>query len=170
MRICRPSLVEMKAFTNRCLEPRPRRRRGPLGVPAQTELFAVSNKYGLTIGNLFDVAERLTKEHRSCPNADLAMHDPDDGHVKVRVHFQATIKFDPKDARLHRSREVDEQEEVSKQERITERTRMIAFLVAKQTGEHFKAFLRTKVPITSSRQHRTTDPDAERIREQERGG
>lgn len=86
MYIVQPPIKEIRVHRPCCDQARHRDDR--LTLTAET---------GITIGDLYDMASKLSAEHRFCPFATPFLHD-DDGIVRVDISFSVTITLRPDDA------------------------------------------------------------------------
>ncbi|KAK4545772.1 hypothetical protein LTR36_002726 [Oleoguttula mirabilis] len=98
-------------------------------------LSLIKNEGGLTIGDLWDEAEKLFQEHGNCANADWDELD-DGGRVQMKVYFKAIVKLPPDDPILKRWKNAAERAKQQGRVSKARKRKMVAFTAAKQAGMH----------------------------------
>ncbi|KXT14611.1 hypothetical protein AC579_3668 [Pseudocercospora musae] len=84
-----PPPPPLNAFTQTF--PQPFQLPQPIPHP-RPNIKPVTNKNGITVGDLLDKASELALAHKLCPFASAGHHDQD-GNVKVSVQFATTVKL-----------------------------------------------------------------------------
>lgn len=91
MLICQPPVNKIKAYLNCCCPPKERSWMGSATTRARrTTPETLRSQSGITVGDLYDAAERLAKEHALCPFAE-GFQINEDGIVDVCVTFEAVV-------------------------------------------------------------------------------
>lgn len=100
----------------------------------------ISNRNGITIGDLLKAAKRLQKKHENCPIAPFHMHDLVDGRVRMQTAFQAayTVRQEDPLLKIPESKDTEEDQEeddglVSEERRLS---RIRVFYERKRVGKY----------------------------------
>jgi hypothetical protein len=86
---------------------------------AKETIHAAEPADGITLGDLDDTVERITRVHQMCPHAPPEMHD-NEGFVRVRIYCEGEYQLGKSESDLlweDRERELQEREERQLQER-----------------------------------------------------
>lgn len=130
--IASPPIYEMEIFTS-CCNPNnvfmhlPQRN-------DQSPPQRVKSMTGLTIGDLYDAAQRHRKDHAWCRRAQLDQHD-DDGIVKPAVSFCCNIKIEPGDPIVKQAMSALCKDKASKGSASEKQKPMLRYIEAKRQGK-----------------------------------
>ncbi|KAK5706627.1 hypothetical protein LTR97_001617 [Elasticomyces elasticus] len=125
-----------KSFTMaiNCCDPDDRELLGAEPLPAAQ----ITNPAGVTIGELYDEAQRAMQQHINCPFADWRNHTAN-GAVDLKVTFKAQLNL-PANHPRSIQHELEQQEEVEENERLKPGRKLRQeFCEAKAEGEFFYA-------------------------------
>lgn len=86
------------------------------------------------MGDVRNAYDRITGEHRLCPDAQPCDHQPD-GSVKVHVSFEATVIAEHDDPALVQRKESERKRKVDEAKERELEARMRPYVAAKRIGE-----------------------------------
>ena len=129
MYFCQTPVKEMESMTDCC-------RDTDAFMPAHA-LSTVKRDSGVTIGDLYNEAERLFKKHQHCPNSTWMCQDSH-GNARVLVQFAAIVKLKADDPILAPRREMAMILRRRRKAKEARDIRMEAFWDAKQLGMLFR--------------------------------
>ena len=96
----------------------------------------VENQDGLTLGDLYDTAEKLMADHRLCVDARESLYDDDDGFVRPKIVFSGTVELEANDPlvlkKLARMAKIDAIEEAC----CERNAELEEYMDAKQNGKY----------------------------------
>ena len=98
-----------------------------------SEPLTVSSQSGLTIGDLYECAEKLIEKHRYCVNAHSGQLD-DDGLVRMDIGFNGTMVLQGNDPAFVAARAQKEVREASYQRTMELNSKKDAYRNAKIQG------------------------------------
>ena len=125
MFICQPPIRKMKVSMECCENYQPL-----ANPPVLGESRTISSERGLTIGDLYDCAKALMKEHRWCPNA-YACHLDENGIVVVDVGFSGTVHLQADDPLFIRTQASYKNGEADRQRNLMHHSKLEVYCRAK---------------------------------------
>lgn len=130
MLITQPPIKEMRVYMQ-CCSPNYRTYVDlHTGVPVET----IRSDTGITTAQIWNVVEKLQKEHRLCPNALAYDHDSE-GFVQLQATIEGTLVLSKDDPVLTARKRRRERSEAEEEEFNTHETRLAPYIVAKRAGE-----------------------------------
>ena len=126
MLICQPPLKSMSVHT-RCCHPT------WSWNDSDEDLDPITSESGLVVGDLLDAHNRVTADHRLCPEAEPPEHGSD-GFVNPHVSFEATMVAENDDPSLLERKQNDQKRQDDESQVRDHTDRMTPYIAAKRSA------------------------------------
>ena len=154
MLVTQPPVKEMDVYVMHCCNPprmSPYRDR-----KADPGVEMLKSETGITVGQIFEVIERMQREHMLCPNGQVAQLNSD-GYVKLQMTIEGSVVLKEDDPALIKKNDLLAERagnDRAREDRSTRAAEFAQYAAAKRAGEFLLYILRCQDP-DADEQHST---------------